>query len=729
MKRPLALIGLAYFLSLALTGSFDLSLTLIVSGLFFLATLTVLLYRPREERFQDLRKSLSAVLLTVGIGCCVSCACRLTILAPADALAGQECKLTGVVMDNIPEKGPYCARLVRVETLSDSLEYNGKYLRVLGAHLYEAELGERIHIPIRLEKLSDAYDSASCRSALSQGIRAVAFSTGEPAFSESRSSSFWIRMETALAVWKNAVASRIRAAVPGENGKLAAAVAVGDKSALSQKTLDDFRITGTRHLLALSGFHLSLLGSFLLSAGLFVAIPRKICYTIVILLTLGYMALVGFPYSLQRAGIMTVLTLVASLIRRSSDPINSLGASVLFICLLQPWAAYDTGLQLSVACTFGILLLAAPMTRALLRHIPQPQPQRKLLTFLRLFLNQTVRSLCTSLAASVFSFPILILTFGEVSLIGPLATLLAGWLLPFIMIPSLLAGLLHGIPWICAVFGWIADVAGTVTRWIIGALADIPFVCAYLKRPYVFCWLIGAGTGIALLQLLRTRKNIRRIFLLSSAVILLAASLLDGVLRKNTLEVSLIDDSALHGILLAEGKSALYAGSLSSNEDVYNLESMRTGQTLDTVCLLNPDNRALQKAKSAFPDAALIVVESGDAETWTLGQGKLYLLSDAEGHVGVYYQGTADILLLTDGFRAAELPTGAFHPDLLVLLGEVEQIDLLQPDAAYLSGEKSYQQSILLRAKGVQIPDAYEEKRMLRATSRGAEWRFSFEAL
>ena len=730
MKRPLALIGFTYFLSLLLTERFDLPLTLIVAALLFLASAAFLFSRPAEEKARRFRYAALTALLTAGVGCCVSCACRMTLLAPADSLSGREYELTGVVFDRTPEKGPYCARLIRVETLGQA-EYSGRYLRVLGTELYEAECGDYVRIRVRLEKLSDAYSGASYRSALAQGIRAGAESVGKAEYLSGKPASLRLRVETALTVYRTGLADKIRAAIPGEAGALAAAVSVGDKSGLSREVLDDFRVTGTRHLLALSGFHLSLLVGFLLSAGLAVAIPRKLCYTIVILLTAGYMAMVGFPYSIQRAGIMTLLTLAASLFRRSTEPVNSLGAALLLICLLEPGAAYDVGLQLSASSTLGILLLSAPMAKSLIRRLPQAGQTHGLYGLLLRLLRSVIRSLCASLGASAFSLPILLLSFGEVSLIGPLATLLVGWLLPFLMLPALAAGLLRPVVWLSAAFGWVSGMAGTILRRVVGVLADIPFVCVYLKRPYVFCWLGLTAAGLLLLRLLRTRRQVRRVFLLLSAVILLAASLLDFTLRKDLLEVVLLDGTERSGgVLLSAGGSALYAGPLAKNGDVYDIRSMLTGQTLDTLCLFNPDDRVLRRASESFPGAEQLPSGDGAAGVCTLGRGTLYLLNDTEGHAGAYYEGISDVLLLSDGFRAADLPAAVTHPSLLVLMGGAEQPELLMPDAACLLGDDSYALELLLRTKGAALPEiSGDGTYILRASTRGEAWRFSSEPL
>ena len=76
MKRPLALTGFTFFLAILLSADFDLLLTLLVTGLLILSAGALLFFRPAEEKYKRFRSALLAVLLTAGIGCCVSYASR-----------------------------------------------------------------------------------------------------------------------------------------------------------------------------------------------------------------------------------------------------------------------------------------------------------------------------------------------------------------------------------------------------------------------------------------------------------------------------------------------------------------------------------------------------------------------------------------------------------------------------------------------------------------------------
>jgi competence protein ComEC len=136
---------------------------------------------------------------------------------------------------------------------------------------------------------------------------------------------------------------------------LVCGVVFGDTQALPRQVQDQFRRTGTSHLLAASGMNVALL------VGLFAAAARLLGYgpwriaPAMIPLAVAYAFLAGCAPSISRAAAAAVVGLTASWLGRSSGPWNSLCLSIWALLLWEPRQIYDVGFQLSVAAVVGLI--------------------------------------------------------------------------------------------------------------------------------------------------------------------------------------------------------------------------------------------------------------------------------------------------------------------------------------------------------------------------------------
>ena len=142
-------------------------------------------------------------------------------------------------------------------------------------------------------------------------------------------------------------------AVPGDEGALARALTIGDKSDISFKLYNDFRISGAAHLMAISGLHLTAVSSFLLFLLEKLRVKDKLSFIITITAITYYCAICGFSKSVTRAGIMMTVLMLGKLFKKHSDPLNSLGLAVFIICI-NPFAVCDVGAVLSVLCVLSL---------------------------------------------------------------------------------------------------------------------------------------------------------------------------------------------------------------------------------------------------------------------------------------------------------------------------------------------------------------------------------------
>jgi len=138
------------------------------------------------------------------------------------------------------------------------------------------------------------------------------------------------------------------------------ALTIGEKSFLSKETKLAFSNSGTMHLLAVSGLHVSFIYS-LLSALLSIfgmsSVTRVLRFIVISGLLWGYTAIVGFSPSITRAALMATLYEFSRMIERDGGGVNSLSISALLITIVRPQSLFELGFQLSYSALLSIILI------------------------------------------------------------------------------------------------------------------------------------------------------------------------------------------------------------------------------------------------------------------------------------------------------------------------------------------------------------------------------------
>ena len=171
-------------------------------------------------------------------------------------------------------------------------------------------------------------------------------------------------VRTAIIAARRALAARIDALLP-DNAGLARALMLGDRSLLGEEMREALRRTGTAHLIAISGLHVSVL-ALAVSALLRRLTSRRFALAATLALLVVYGALIGFTAPFVRAAIMFAVAASAFVPGLPSDAATRLGAAMLALLLVRPMEALETGFALSFAASAGLILLSPPIA-ALLR--------------------------------------------------------------------------------------------------------------------------------------------------------------------------------------------------------------------------------------------------------------------------------------------------------------------------------------------------------------------------
>ena len=209
----------------------------------------------------------------------------------------------------------------------------------------------------------------------------------------------------------------LRAALPEPHGSLLSAMLVGMRHGLPTGLRDDFVSSGLIHIVAISGFNITLVALAIRRLAGWV-IGRYGVTLAAVLLPL-YAVLAGAEPSVVRATIMGELLLLAWIAGRDADTLTALSLAGAAMVLVQPQALADVGFQLSFAGTVGLVVLAPWLARFLRERLRAPRLAAE-------FLAGTV-------AASVMVTPIIAHTFGRFQMMAVPANLLALAAPPWVM--------------------------------------------------------------------------------------------------------------------------------------------------------------------------------------------------------------------------------------------------------------------------------------------------------
>lgn len=329
----------------------------------------------------------------------------------------------------------------------------------------------------------------------SKGIFLIAYQEGDMTFVEA-DSRWW----DFPAVMRHGLQSVLSKCFPKDTEGFARALLLGDTSNLDYKTDTDLKISGIRHVAAVSGLHVSIL--FVLIGML--TRKRQILTVLIGIPALAIFAsLAGFTPSVNRACIMSGLMLLGQLLDKDYDAPTALSFAVLVMLLINPMAVNSVSLQLSVGSVAGILLFSEPMGRWLRQRLGYKERGGHM----RGLIGWISGSVSICLGSCVLTIPLSAWYFGTVSLISPLTNLLTLWVISFIF---------YGILAVCTVF-FLAEGAAVILAKIVsypiryvlftaGVLADFPLASVYTRSLYITLWLIFAYCLLTVFLLSREKK-------------------------------------------------------------------------------------------------------------------------------------------------------------------------------------------------------------------------------
>jgi competence protein ComEC len=287
--------------------------------------------------------------------------------------------------------------------------------------------------------------------------------------------------------------------MPEREQALARGFVLGEDERIDSRTVDDFRRSGLGHLLAVSGQNVALLALLAMPLLAALGMPLRTRLVWVLGLIALYVPLAGAGPSIVRAAIMGALGVLATLAGRRASRLYALLLAAVVTLAVQPGIAADVGWQLSFAAVLGILLLAAPLRKAIEGRSGSRGPRRAL-----------AEGAAVTIAATLATAPLIAFHFGAISTTTLIANLLALPAVPPAMWLGMLVAASGQAP------GFPVEALNALNALLLAYIAQ---VAAWFGRPgwaylevrlgaggLVASYLLLAGVALAVSRLRRRRR-------------------------------------------------------------------------------------------------------------------------------------------------------------------------------------------------------------------------------
>lgn len=227
---------------------------------------------------------------------------------------------------------------------------------------------------------------------------------------------------------------------PEETKAVLKALVVGMKNEIRPDLRNAFNRAGVSHILAISGLHVGIVatGAFFLFSWLlsrfrfflWQALTRKGAAILSLLPVFAYGFIAGMSPSTQRAVIMVSVFLIAFMVEKEHDPINTLAVAALLILIFHPPSLFYISFQLSFVSVLSIIY-GLGQTQHLWKNVKTKIPSEKFST-----LRHRIRTFfLVSVFAVAGTLPLTMYYFNQVSVVGILANMLIIPIIGFIVVP------------------------------------------------------------------------------------------------------------------------------------------------------------------------------------------------------------------------------------------------------------------------------------------------------
>lgn len=299
---------------------------------------------------------------------------------------------------------------------------------------------------------------------------------------------------------RDTFASATRKVMPEPEASLGLGFLVGEKSALPSDLTEQLKTVGLTHIIVASGYNLTIFVRF--ARRIFARRSRYLALVGSLLLVAGYVLVSGFSPSMNRAAVVTFLTLLAWYYGRKFHPVKLILYVASASAFLYPsylWT--DLGWQLSFAAFTGVLVVAPIVTRLIYPKGTTP--------------GALVQLIIETMSAEVMTLPLIIASFGYVPVLALFANVLVAPVIPFAMFFTFIAGVVGSIGSALSLVALPASIVVAFVLAVVENLASPDWARYALTLPV---WVFVAWY-LALVGVMFTLWKRRRVDLLETSVV------------------------------------------------------------------------------------------------------------------------------------------------------------------------------------------------------------------
>ena len=492
------------------------------------APLALALILRMTVRSGTLAATLMTALVLVGAGFAIVKVRVETVRAPVLAKALHGVEVSGTV-SMVEAKLPRGQRLTIINPTIASLAREQTpavvRIRTMSSKVL-AMPGDRIRIKANLSPpakpaLPGGFDYA--RTAWFDSVGGVGYAFAAPTIeghADANTFSQWYHRT--IEDIRQAIAVRIRNALPDETGEIALALITGERGGITAQTNNAFKNSGLFHILSISGLHMVIAaGAVFFSVRLLLAaIPRialtmpikKIAAALGILSAIAYLAISGVQFATVRSALMILIIFGAILLDRPALALRNVALAAFLILAVFPESLLDAGFQMSFAAVTALIASHEFLSRLLGRE-SQPNPAMHVLKFFGEIIAST-------LIASAAVAPFAAYNFHQSQQYAVLANMIAIPICNFIVMPAALVAMLlmpigledvglKPMGWGIEGMAWCANKVGALPGAVghIPAIPELAFVLMLIGGIWFLLWqtrirllgiaLVGAGLLVA----------------------------------------------------------------------------------------------------------------------------------------------------------------------------------------------------------------------------------------
>lgn len=402
----------------------------------------------------------------------------------------------------------------------------------------------------------------------------------------------------------------------GQSAAIVKAMVLGNDTDLSKITDHNLANAGVIHVTAISGLHVMIASVFFMMLCRLLRLSPRLSGLLSIVVIWGFVALTDFHYSTVRAGIMVTLPAIGAIVGRPADSVNSLFFAALIIVFQNPFAVTDTGFLMTFLATLGIILLQSKLQHTLITGL---LVQNKML-------KQLLKMLALTFSANLFILPVMVLVFKGVSIIAPVANMIATPITPLILLFSFIMLVLGFFPQLSPFTSAIAELNTLSVEILLKSseyFSKFPNALFGLNFPYVRIWLITSICAAGVTAVLNVQSLYKVVVLCLSVLIVL--SMCNAAFAASRIDVVTVNTGDGQAIVMIYSDMATVVSIKSDNYLGYEITRLLESKNIhkiETLILLEENTMEVEPIKylnDTCPISKILTSKSNELTKYMYG--------------------------------------------------------------------------------------------------------------